>query len=72
MTTEEALKRINSDPDFVAIKRYDYSLAKLLERFPDGAPDRTIAQALLIAEDDVERLYADIVARLRERMKVEI
>jgi hypothetical protein len=62
------MRRINTDPDFVATKRFDYSLAQVIERFPDGAPDRTIAHALMIAEDDVERVYQDIVARLREKL----
>lgn len=72
MTTEETLLKIQNDPDFVASKRFDYSLARVLERFPDGAPDRTIAQALMISEDDVQRLYEEIVLRLRQKLKVEI
>lgn len=72
MTTEEAIQRIQNDPDFVALKRFEYSLEKVMERFPEGAPDRTIAQALMISEDDVPRLYAEIVVRLREKLKVEI
>jgi hypothetical protein len=65
MTTEEVLALINNDPDFIHVKRFDFSMAKLLERFPDGAPDRTIAQALMITPDDVQRIYDDIVERLK-------
>lgn len=68
MTTEEAQQRINTEPDFVYLKRLDYSLARVVERFPDGAPDRTIAQALMITTEDVERIYADIVNRLKTRL----
>lgn len=68
MTTEEATRMIRTDRDFVYLKRYDYSLAKVLDRFPDGAPDRTIAQALMITTEDVERIYLDILSRLRTAM----
>lgn len=68
MTTEEALHRINTDPDFVYLKRMDYSLAAVCDRFPDGAPDKTIAQGLMITVEDVQRIYEDILQRLRERI----
>lgn len=72
MTTEQAKKLLVEDPNFVAIKRYGYSLTKMLERYPDGCPHRLIAQALLITEDDVQAMYDGIVLKLRARMKVEV
>ncbi len=69
MTTEEALERIQNDPDFVALKRFDYSLTKLLQRYPEGVPNnKLIAQALMITEDDVDKLYNDVVELLRARL----
>ena len=68
MTTEEAMQLINSDPDFVYLKRYDYSLAAVMDRYPDGCPDHTIAKALMITPEDVERIYLDIVARLKVKL----
>jgi len=68
MTTEEALFRINNDPEFVYLKRLDYSLTRVIERFPEGAPDRTVAQALMITAEDVHRIYNDIVMRLRAKL----
>lgn len=68
MTTEEATRLISTDPDFVYLKRYEYSMAKLMERYPDGAPDHTIAKALMITVEDVERVYQDIVLRLRAKL----
>jgi hypothetical protein len=70
MTLQEIKRKIAEDPDFVNIKRFDYSLEKLLERYPDGAPNRVIAHALCIAEDEVEELYRQAVAHLREIMGV--
>jgi len=70
MNTAEAKDKVESDADFVNIKRFDYSLAKLIERYPDGCPDHIIAQALLVSEDDVGRLYADVVGKMRGLMGV--
>jgi hypothetical protein len=66
---ESALTLLNTDDDFVAIKRFDFSLARLLERYPDGAPNSVIASALMIDEEDVEPLYESIVNKLREIMQ---
>ena len=72
MTTSEAKARILSDPDFVNLPKYDYSIKNVLEKYPDGnVPDRVIAQALLMTEDDVETVYASVVAKLRRYMKVQ-
>lgn len=70
MTTEEVLDLVHEDPDFIYIGRFEYSLEKLLERYPDGAPTRIIAQALMITPEDVERIYAKIVRQLQRRMGV--
>lgn len=70
-SSEETRKLIDTDPDFVNLKRFDYSLEKVLEKFPDGAPTRIIAQALMITEDEVEDEYERIIAKLRTAMKVE-
>lgn len=71
MNIYEQKKRVAEEPDYVALKRFDYSLAKLLERYPDGCPDKVIAQALLVSEEEVEELYQTAIARLRIIMGVE-
>lgn len=70
MSTEEVKRRINEDPDFVYLKRFDYSLKNVLARYPDGAPTRIIAQALMITEEDAEAMYPRVVAKLRDIMGV--
>lgn len=70
MNVHDQKKRVNEDQDFVALKRFDYSLEALLERYPDGCPDRVIAQALLISEPEVEELYQETVLKLRSIMGV--
>lgn len=69
---QEAKLRISDEDDFILLKRFDYSLKNLLNRHPSGVPDRVIAAALMITEDDVEDIYQDIVLKLRHTMKVEL
>lgn len=64
-------KRLENELDYIALKRFDYSLKKLLQRYPEGCPDRIIANALLIAEEDVEEAYDLTVQKLRRIMGVE-
>ena len=62
---QATLLAIAQNADFVALKRYSYSLSKAMERYPDGMPNALIAQALGIAEADVETIYQNIVAKLK-------
>lgn len=61
---------VENDPDFVNVRRFQYSLDKLKERYPEGAPDHVIAAALMITEDDVASIYEQVIVKLRELMKV--
>ena len=71
MNEESARWRVHRDPEFVFSKRYDYSIAKLEERYPDGCPDNVIANALMIKEDQVEGAYDQVVEKMRQLMGVE-
>jgi hypothetical protein len=57
--------KVQTDPNFIAIKRFDFDIEKLIERYPDGCPNRIIAQALLITEDDIDLLYSHIIRKLK-------
>jgi hypothetical protein len=61
--------RIKTSPDFILLRRYDYSLEKLTKRYPDGVPPKLAAQALGITEQEEEELYQSAVKKLREKMK---
>ena len=65
MNTSDEKMKIQTDPNFIAIKRFDFSLEKVLERYPDGCPDRVVAQALGMGEEDVELLYNHIISKLQ-------
>lgn len=74
MTPDEARRLVESDPDFINVKRFDFSLAKCLERYEndkDGVPIKVIAQALVMTEEEVEETLEKIIKKLRTFMKVE-
>jgi hypothetical protein len=62
--------RVETDPDFVALSRYGYSLDRVVESHPEGCPDRMIAAALMISEVELESIYANIVQKLRDNLKI--
>jgi DNA-binding NarL/FixJ family response regulator len=66
MDEDQKRKLIREDVDFVCLKRYDFSLKRVLERFPDGASDRIIAQALGITEAEVQEAYGRIIQKLKK------
>lgn len=72
MTVDELRRRIELDPNFVNVKRFDYSLNKVLDRYPDGVPNKVIAQALMMQEEEIEEIYQRIVLKLRSALKVEV
>lgn len=71
LTTNKALRLINEAPDFVCLKRFGYSLKKLLMRYPEGVPDKLIAQALMVPEEYLPELWNDIINRLKKQLKSE-
>ena len=70
MTSVEVKIKLEQDRDFVYLKRFDYSLKKVMLRYPDGCPTRVIAQALLMTEEDVEIMHKQIIAKLQGMMGV--
>lgn len=69
---EEAREKVRNDPEFVFAKRYENSISKLENRYPDGAPDNVIANALMISEEQVELEFGKVVVKLRGLMGVEL
>jgi hypothetical protein len=70
MNSEEVKRRIDQEDDFVYMPRFDYSLEKFLDKYPEGANNRLIAQALMMTEEEVEELYKEAVKQLREALGV--
>lgn len=72
MTSAEARELLANSPDWIHSKRFDFSIKKLLERYPDGAPSKVIAQALMMTEDELQELEASIIIKIREQLNVTI
>jgi hypothetical protein len=72
MKIENIEEKVKFDPDFIAIKRFDFSLIKLLERFPEGVPDHVIENALDLTTEEAEVLYEGIVVKLQKALNVKI
>ncbi len=59
-------QKLHDDPDFVAIKRFDYSIKKMKEKYPESAPKRLIAVALKLTEPELEDLITETLAELKQ------
>ncbi len=70
MNDEEIMHRLKTEPDFIAIKRFDHSIAELEKKHPDGCPDRLIAAALNIEEADVHERMRRIVETCKIQMRI--
>lgn len=65
---------IETNPDWIAIKRFDYSLSKLEDFYadrPDGCPGKVVAAGLQMTELEIDERYKAIIQKLRGLMKIE-
>lgn len=71
MINKDDLIKITRDPDFVYSPKHGNSLAKLLDQYPDGAPDHLICKVLCITQKELEDLHASAIIKLREGMNAD-
>ena len=69
-TEVEINNMVSDQDDFILLRRYNYSLQKLVDKYPDGCPDHIIATALGVDEAAVKERFAKIIACLRDRIGV--
>jgi hypothetical protein len=65
METEKMKQMILEDPDYISLKRFDFSITNLLKRYPEGAPNHVGAQSLLLSEEEFETEYTKVVEKLK-------
>jgi hypothetical protein len=70
MSSADLLERIKTDPDFVLLKRFDNSLAKVEAAFPDGVPEHVANACFGMTEDEARETYVRLIAKLRTMMGV--
>ena len=63
---------LQTNPDYICLKRYGNSVERLLKRYPEGCPSHIIADALSMTEDEVEQKYQQIVLDLKGKMGVQV
>lgn len=70
---EDNSERIKYDPDFVNIKRFNFDLEKLLERYSEaGVPDHIVENALGLTQEEADELYKSIVEKLQKALNVKL
>lgn len=52
----------------IGIKRYNYDLRRLKQRYPDEAPPHVIQKALDLEEKDLKAMWARIFRGIRKGM----
>lgn len=57
--------RIFDDPDFITLKRYSYSLEKLIARYPDGVPIALAAQALNLTVEEFKEKHSEAIKNIQ-------
>jgi hypothetical protein len=65
---EDILKKVREDEDYIRCPKCSNSLIKFLAKNSDGVDNSVIARLLMIPEEQVEILYQEAVAKLREEM----
>lgn len=67
--SEEKKLRIIKEQDFIDYPKFKNSLSKLIEKYPDGVDDETIAKVLNIPVKEVKKLYESAIEKLRKNLK---
>ena len=65
------IKKINEDPDYIEHPKFSCSIKKLLDKYPDGVDDDTIAKILLMDKSEVEAIYQESIKKIRKKLGVE-
>ncbi len=60
--------RIEADEDFVVAPRFDNSLRKMLQKFPDGVEMKVAAKVLQMTEEQAKAIYDRGISRMRSAL----
>lgn len=69
MIDEKKLK-LMEDEDFIDYPKFKNSLKKLVDKYPDGVDNETIAKVLDMTEEEVEETYQSAIKKLQARLGV--
>lgn len=65
---DEQLQRVLTEEDYIRAPKFSNSIAKFVARNSDGVDNSVIARILLLSEEEVEKIYQESLAILREEM----
>jgi len=66
LTLEQMRRFFETEEDFIALRRFGFSLKKLEARYPDGAPLHVVARAMALTKEEAASRYNEIVLKLRD------
>lgn len=69
MIDEKKLK-LMEDEDFIDYPKFKNSLKKLIDKYPDGVDNETIAKVLDITESEAEGYYQSAIKKLKAKLGV--
>lgn len=69
MIDEKKLK-LMEDEDFIDYPKFKNSLKKLIDKYPDGVENETIAKVLNMTEEEVEETYQSAIKKLQAKLGV--
>ena len=65
MINNDETSKLNTDPDYINLPKYGYSLKKFLSNHPHGTTDSMICKALCISQKELEDLYRSAILKLK-------
>ena len=57
--------RLDSDVDFIDAPKFDNSIKKLLERYPNGVPETVICRVMKLESKEVRAIISGALEKLR-------
>ena len=68
--TDKIRLRIENEEDFIYYPRLNNSLKLLIQKNPDGLDNDKIAKALMISEEEVEKIFESAVNKIRDYINI--
>lgn len=63
-------ERVDTESDFVNCPILGNSIKRVIDAYPDGVDNDKIGRMLLIPREEVDKLYASAIIKLRKAMGV--
>lgn len=68
-TETNSKDQILNNPDYIQSPRYKNSIKSILEAYPEGLDNKTIARILMMSEEELEKTYQEAIKELQKSLK---